>query len=104
MYSNAGQLVEGVDLRNFKFNLGSATERLSLSNSLRSTIVAPKVCILSSGVGLVLYTRLLQQPGNSEMGYVEAYNETGVWQRLVNNAGNLDWKLVHYHRSVAPTV
>jgi hypothetical protein len=99
-----GQLVEGMDLRNFKFNLGHATDRLSLSQMLCSTVVAPKVTILNSGVGLVLYTRLLQKPGHPELGYVEAYNETGVWQRLKNDNGGSDWKLVHYHRSVAPTM
>ena len=96
--------MEGMDLRNFKFNLGHATDRLSLSQMLRSTVVAPKVTILNSGVGLVLYTRLLQKPGHPELGYVEAYNETGVWQRLKNDNGGSDWKLVHYHRSVAPTM
>jgi hypothetical protein len=27
-----------------------------------------------------------------------------VWQRLKNDNGGSDWKLVHYHRSVAPTM
>jgi hypothetical protein len=101
----AGQLVEGMDLRNFKFNLGSATDRLSLTQRLRSTVVAPKVTILSSGVALVLYTRVLQTANKPEDGDVEAYNETMVWQRLKAEDGSRkDWKLVHYHRSVAPTI
>lgn len=99
-----GQLVEGMDLRNFKFNLRQSTERLTLSQKLRSTVVAPKVTLLSTGVALVLYTRVLK---SLDGGDLEAYNETGVWQRLPNAEASpkrKDWKLVHYHRSVAPTV
>jgi hypothetical protein len=100
-----GQLVEGMDLRNFKFNLGSATDRLSLKQRLRSTVVAPKVTIVASGVALVLYTRVLKTLSKPEDGDIEAYNETGVWQRLkVDHGPRKDWKLVHYHRSVAPTI
>ncbi|KAG0605816.1 hypothetical protein M758_9G089800 [Ceratodon purpureus] len=103
--NSQGQLVEGMDLRNFKFNLGSATDRLSLTQRLRSTVVAPKVTILSSGVALVLYTRVLKTLNKPEDGDIEAYNETGVWQRLkVEDGPRKDWKLVHYHRSVAPTI
>lgn len=94
-----------MDLRNFKFNLGSATDRLSLTQRLRSTVVAPKVSILGTGVALVLYTRVLQTVNKPEDGDIEAYNETGVWQRLkVEGGPRKVWKLVHYHRSVAPTI
>ena len=94
-----------MDLRNFKFNLGQATGRLSLSQRLRSTVVAPKVSVLGTGVALVLYTRVLKHlESRPEDGDLEAYNETGVWQRLKQDDGPVDWKLVHYHRSVAPTV
>jgi len=101
-----GQLVEGMDLRNFKFNLGQATGRLSLSQRLRSTVVAPKVSILGTGAALVVYTRVLKHlESRPDEDVLEAYNETGVWQRLKNeDTGQMNWKLVHYHRSVAPTV
>lgn len=99
-----GQLVEGMDLRNFKFNLGTSIDRLTLTQRLRSTVVAPKVSVLDTGVALVLYTRVSKYQNNPDAGYVEAYNETGVWQRLKDEDGRKNWKLVHYHRSVAPTV
>ncbi|XP_024404059.1 UMP-CMP kinase 3 isoform X1 [Physcomitrium patens] len=99
-----GQLVEGMDLRKFKFNVGSVTDRLTLTQRLRSTVVTPKVSILGAEVALVSYTRVLKLHSHPDDGDVEAYNETGVWQRLKSDDGCKNWKLVHYHRSVAPTI
>ncbi|KAH9574633.1 hypothetical protein CY35_01G068400 [Sphagnum magellanicum] len=100
-----GQLVEGLDFHKFYFDLGKALENSSGAHgpAVQSTIVAPKVVLLGTNAGVVTYTRLQQIPGSPKAGHTSAHNETRVWERQKNDAGEWEWKHIHFHRSAAPT-
>ncbi|KAG6555210.1 hypothetical protein Mapa_003249 [Marchantia paleacea] len=92
----SGHLVRGLDFHRFYFNKRAAGANEAV-NFRQSTLTSPVVTLLDSNVGLVTYTRLVQNQSTSE---VKAYNETRVWQRRKVN-GQFEWKNVHFHRSLA---
>jgi hypothetical protein len=100
-----GHLVEGLDFHKFYFDLGKALKNSSGAHgpAVQSTIVAPKVVLLGTNAGVVTYTRLQQTPGSPKAGHTSAHNETRVWERQKNDAGEWEWKHIHFHRSAAPT-
>ncbi|BBN01346.1 adenylate kinase [Marchantia polymorpha subsp. ruderalis] len=92
----SGHLVKGLDFHRFYFNKKVAGGN-EAENFRQSTVTSPVVTLLDSNVGLVTYTRLVQDRSSSE---VKAYNETRLWQRKKVN-GQFEWKNVHFHRSLA---
>ncbi|KAL3677744.1 hypothetical protein R1sor_020700 [Riccia sorocarpa] len=65
-----GHLVKGLDFHKFYFDQKSVNLR-------QSTVSSPVVTLLDDNVGLVTYTRLIQDASG-----VKAFNETRVWQRI----------------------
>jgi len=85
----SSQPVEGLDFHKFYFDLGKALKNSSGARgpAVRSTIVAPKVVLLGTNAGVVTYTQLQQIPGSPKAGHTSAHNETRVWERQKNDAG-----------------
>lgn len=85
-----GNLVEGLEFHKFYFG---GSERKLRS---QSTMVSPRVALLSEHVALLTYLRILQTVDSGGTHESEAFEETRVWR----NAG-AGWKLFHFHRSAA---
>ncbi|KAL2641743.1 hypothetical protein R1flu_009330 [Riccia fluitans] len=88
-----GHLVKGLDFHKFYFTQKTA----GAVNLRQSTVSTPVVTLLDDNVGLVTYTRLIQ---DASANGVKAFNETRVWQRRKVD-GQYEWKNVHFHRSSA---
>lgn len=94
-----GHLVEGLAFHKFYFDI---KKRFPSSSTTHSRISSPKITLVGEDVALATYTRLCQSTGVDGIPFVEAFNETRVWQRKRDNAGIPVWKNVHFHRSKSP--
>lgn len=95
-----GHLIEGLDFHKFYFDQKIMDFPVSIRS--HSEISSPKILLLGDSVGLVTYTRLLQNTVGQGKTIVGAYNETRVWERKTDSTGKWVWRNVHFHRSRSP--
>ena len=88
-----GHLVEGLPFHEFYFKLGGGKPQAP--KHLTTTMVAPKVRLLSDTAALVAYVRLTQTLDDDGKPVTRSSEETRIWHKLA--AG---WKHVHFHRSL----
>ncbi len=83
-----GDLVEGLDFHRFYFR-----ERRP-AGAGQTTLIAPRVRVLSAHAAIVTYVRLVQSRDASGQASTARYEETRVWRRREGR-----WRLAHLHRS-----
>jgi len=88
-----GHLVEGLAFHEFYFNLPAGKPQPV--KHLTTTMVAPKVRLLSDSVALVAYVRLVQKLDDAGKPITVGSEETRLWQKLGGR-----WQHVHFHRSL----
>jgi calcium/calmodulin-dependent protein kinase (CaM kinase) II len=88
-----GHLVEGLPFHEFYFKLPPAPGRAA--KPVTTTMVSPRVRLLSDAVAVVAYVRLTQTLDDDGKPVTRSSEETRIWHKLA--AG---WKHVHFHRSV----
>ena len=87
-----GHLVHGLAFHEFYFKLGGGKPQAP--KHLTTTIVAPKVRLLSDTAALVAYVRLVQKLDADGKPITVSSQETRLWQKLGGR-----WQHVHFHRS-----
>ncbi|MFM8435122.1 MAG: DUF4440 domain-containing protein [Planctomycetia bacterium] len=87
-----GHLVQGLPFHEFYFKLGGGKPQPP--KHLTTTMVAPKVRLLSEGAALVAYVRLVQKLDGDGKPITVSSQETRLWQKLAGR-----WQHVHFHRS-----
>ena len=88
-----GHLVQGLAFHEFYFKLPGG--KSSPAKHLTTTMVAPKVKLLSENVALVAYVRLVQKLDEAGKPVTASSEETRLWQKLGGR-----WQHVHFHRSL----
>jgi calcium/calmodulin-dependent protein kinase (CaM kinase) II len=88
-----GHLVEGLPFHEFYFKLPPAPGRAA--KPVTTTMVSPRVRLLSDAVAVVAYVRLTQTLDDDGKPVTRSSEETRIWHKLA--AG---WKHVHFHRSL----
>lgn len=88
-----GHLVEGLPFHHFYFKLGGPNPSPNPPAS-ETTIASPHVRLLGD-TAIVSYVRLNQRLDGAGKPYVQAVEETRVWERQ----GDV-WRHVHLHRSL----
>lgn len=83
-----GELVEGLDFHRFYFH-----ERRGAA-AAQTTLIAPRVRVLSAHAALVTYVRLVQSRDAAGQTATARFEETRVWRRREGR-----WLLAHLHRS-----
>jgi len=83
-----GDLVEGLDFHRFYFR-----ERRP-AGAGQTTLIGPRVRVLSAHAAIVTYVRLVQSRDPSGQASTARYEETRVWRRREGR-----WRLAHLHRS-----
>ncbi len=87
-----GHLVHGLPFHEFYFKLGGGKPQAP--KHLTTTMVAPKVRLLSEGSALVAYVRLVQKLDADGKPVTVSSQETRLWQKLGGR-----WQHIHFHRS-----
>jgi hypothetical protein len=87
-----GHLVQGLAFHEFYFKLAGG--KTQAPKHLTTTMVAPKVRLLSDSVALVAYVRLVQKLDEAGKPVTTQAEETRLWQKLGGR-----WQHVHFHRS-----
>ena len=87
-----GHLVQGLAFHEFYFKLSGGKSQPV--KHLTTTMVAPKVKLLSDTVALVTYVRLVQKLDDAGKPVTTESEETRLWQKLGGR-----WQHVHFHRS-----
>jgi ketosteroid isomerase-like protein len=87
-----GHLVEGLAFHEFYFKLSGG--KSEPAKHLTTTMVAPKVRLLSDNAAVISYVRLVQRLDDAGKPVTVSSEETRVWQKLGGR-----WQHVHFHRS-----
>ncbi|KAH7295981.1 hypothetical protein KP509_26G002000 [Ceratopteris richardii] len=93
-----GHLVEGLPFHKFYLDM---SKRFPSPSKPHSQVSSPKITFIGDEVALVTYTRLVQSTKDG-VPCVEAFNETRIWQRGLDDSGIAVWKLIHFHKSKCP--
>ena len=92
-----GHLVQGLAFHEFYFKLSDG--KSPPPKHLTTTMVAPRVKLLSDTVALVAYVRLVQKLDEAGRPITTEAEETRLWQRQSDGQPGA-WKHVHFHRSL----
>ena len=92
-----GHLVQGLAFHEFYFKLSDGKPQPP--KHLTTTMVAPRVKLLSDTVALVAYVRLVQKLDETGKPITTEAEETRLWQRHSDGQRGT-WKHVHFHRSI----
>ena len=86
-----GQLVEGLEFHEFYFSLSS--DRPAPPSRVVTTLIGPKVRMLSEDSAVVTFVRLVQRVDGDGRPTTGCHEETRIWQRILGR-----WKHVHFHQ------
>ena len=92
-----GHLGQGLAFHEFYFKLSDGKPQPP--KHLTTTMVAPRVRLLSDTVALVAYVRLVQKLDEAGRPITTEAEETRLWQRQGGSQAGA-WKHVHFHRSL----